>query len=652
MSITVTNSQELVAALKSAGAGDTIELASGNYTPVMLKNVNFSSDVTITSKDPNAEAVMNGLVIHNSSGLVFTNLEWAVDPAKPQYAYGVFNSSNITLDQLNVHGSLNNTPADDAAALIIRDSINVTLKNSEFHQLKNAVTHMDDDKLIITNNNFHDLLQDGIHGGGSSNVTISRNTFTDFFTGLGHPDAIQFWTSFTTHSAQNITISDNVVMRGAGSAIQGIFITDQVGNLPYINVTITGNLLVGTNYNGIVVANADGLTITDNTVAGLPDKNSWIRVMDSSDVQLSENQATQISFNDNDDYRQIGDVTITAPSDGGAQLLQAWLRENPGILSTMVGTNRIDLAATAAVNAIEAIRKDVMAINGTEGSERLTVSMIRNSVINAGGGADTLTGGGIGHNTLAGGAGDDVYHVESEFDVVVEQSGGGIDTVNSSVDHELSSNVENLRLKDGAETGIGNGLANKITGNAADNELSGMGGDDLLQGLAGDDSIMGGDGADTLMGGLGADTLWGEAGLDQLTGNEGADRLIGGDGADTIEGGSGSDTVSGGAGADMFRFRHGDVGGTAAAADHILDFSSAQGDRISLNMIDANSLTASNEAFRFIGTSEFHLIAGELRQAASGDDLYVTGDVNGDGVADFMLLLKGVHSLSAGDFIL
>ncbi len=35
-----------------------------------------------------------------------------------------------------------------------------------------------------------------------------------------------------------------------------------------------------------------------------------------------------------------------------------------------------------------------------------------------------------------------------------------------------------------------------------------------------------------------------------------------------------------------------------------------------------------------------------------GDDTLFGGDVNGDGVADFLIRIDGVHTLGAGDFIL
>jgi serralysin len=51
-----------------------------------------------------------------------------------------------------------------------------------------------------------------------------------------------------------------------------------------------------------------------------------------------------------------------------------------------------------------------------------------------------------------------------------------------------------------------------------------------------------------------------------------------------------------------------------------------------------------------VGTNAFSNVAGELRQAASGANTLIEGDVNGDGAADFSILLKGTYSLGSGDF--
>ena len=90
----------------------------------------------------------------------------------------------------------------------------------------------------------------------------------------------------------------------------------------------------------------------------------------------------------------------------------------------------------------------------------------------------------------------------------------------------------------------------------------------------------------------------------------------------------------------------------AASTDTILDFNRAEGDRISLSLIDANSKTAPDEVFKFIGTEAFHKVAGELRYAATASGVQIYGDIDGDGVADLSIIAAGVSSLVASDFFL
>src|SRR3546814_11618046 len=82
----------------------------------------------------------------------------------------------------------------------------------------------------------------------------------------------------------------------------------------------------------------------------------------------------------------------------------------------------------------------------------------------------------------------------------------------------------------------------------------------------------------------------------------------------------------------------------------IADFSSAQGDRIQLAMLDANSHTVANDQFSFIGSDAFSGEAGQLRYEVASGSAPVCGDVNGEGVFDFMLCIAGVGTMSVSDF--
>ena len=163
-------------------------------------------------------------------------------------------------------------------------------------------------------------------------------------------------------------------------------------------------------------------------------------------------------------------------------------------------------------------------INGTAGSDGIPgtgIPLIGTAL------ADILNANwSAGGDWMFGGAGNDVYNVNSIDDLVFEGAGNGTDTVLSRVDsYTLGNDVENLTLDNtptqlvlvpgippsfklipAADNGTGNGLNNVITGNDNNNVLSGLGGNDTLNGGNGNDTLNGGIGIDTMLGGAGNDT--------------------------------------------------------------------------------------------------------------------------------------------------
>jgi len=107
---------------------------------------------------------------------------------------------------------------------------------------------------------------------------------------------------------------------------------------------------------------------------------------------------------------------------------------------------------------------------------------------------DNRLDGRAGADVMIGGRGDDTYMVDNAGDVVVELSGGGIDTVNASVSFDASvfANgwIENIHLTGSGHTAVhGNGNDNVLTGNIGDNFIAGLGGDDTLTGGLGADTF-------------------------------------------------------------------------------------------------------------------------------------------------------------------
>lgn len=183
-------------------------------------------------------------------------------------------------------------------------------------------------------------------------------------------------------------------------------------------------------------------------------------------------------------------------------------------------------------------------------------------------------------------------------------------------------------------------------------------GDDVMNLGRGNDTYFAGSGRDTLTElGAGADKLYGQAGSDNIHAGGGADVVDGGGhedtlygeaGNDTIIGGHGRDHLFGGQGADRFVYKALKESVTGTLRDVIYDFARGQGDKIDLSAIDANGNTAGNGTFKFIGAKAFGGTHGELRFA----DSIVSGDANGDRVADFEIRVESMTPLSKADFIL
>src|SRR6185312_6536031 len=229
-------------------------------------------------------------------------------------------------------------------------------------------------------------------------------------------------------------------------------------------------------------------------------------------------------------------------------------------LGLLVGTGAANTLAANGLNA---------------GIPNVLIGMAGNDTLTGSTGNDRLDGG-TGSDLMTGGLGDDTYVVDAAGDVVVEASGGGTDTVLTSLAaYTLTANMENLTYTGAASfAGTGNVLANVITGGIGADTLNDGGGAgiDTLAGGAGNDTYIvsnagevneaAGGGTDTVRTTLAAYTL--DANVENLTfigagnfagtGNTLANVITGGAGNDTLDdgGGAGADRLIGGTGNDTY----------------------------------------------------------------------------------------------------
>jgi Ca2+-binding RTX toxin-like protein len=245
-------------------------------------------------------------------------------------------------------------------------------------------------------------------------------------------------------------------------------------------------------------------------------------------------------------------------------------------------------------------------------------------------GNDTINGHGGVHDTLLGGAGDDliapqdaqnlssatidggpgvdtVTYALAPGGVVADLTGGsgGPDTItgvervigSAFADHIIGGTGAETIMAGGGNDSIDGGAgANYLRGEDGDDSISGGSGFDDINGNKGDDTIDGGSGgSDWLVGGQGNDLITAHTGQNILYGNLGNDTLVGGNGGDVLRGGQGDDSIAGGAGNDFISGDRGndtETGGAGAdnfhgsqdaGIDRVLDFHLAEGDRVQLD---------------------------------------------------------------------
>jgi Ca2+-binding RTX toxin-like protein len=173
---------------------------------------------------------------------------------------------------------------------------------------------------------------------------------------------------------------------------------------------------------------------------------------------------------------------------------------------TYVVDNALDVVTELAGAGTDTVQTTLMSYTLGANVENLTF-IGSGSFTGTGNTLNNTLRGGSGADTLAGGAGNDIYIIDNALDVVIELAAQGTDTVQTTLSsYTLGANVESLTfIGSGSFSGTGNALNNVIRG------------------------------------GIGADTLVGGAGSDFLSGGAGADRLEGGQGNDTLDGGTGND---------------------------------------------------------------------------------------------------------------
>ncbi len=477
---------------------------------------------------------------------------------------------------------------DDPDAKAIRGT---TYENEVYRiEVKDAAIDVDDDKLAMINARI-------VSGFGSVTIDAKKMLIYNPMAGpnqnIGDGESRKVIISYTVSDGKGGTTTATITLTVKGVSAD---VFSGTGGSDRLSGSIYGDFMYGRAGNDTLAGSGgddllDGGTGTD-ALKGEGGNDTYV-------VDCSSDKVTEAANGGTDIVQAACSHTLTANVEKLTLLGSAGYSGTGNTLSNTITGN-------SGANYLK----------GLEGSDRL-FGGAGNDTLSGGDGSDTLDGG-SGSNRLYGGGGNDVYLMGSGSDKVIEYAGGGTDTVHSARSHTLAANVERLILTGAANAwGTGNASANRLTGNTGNNTLRGNEGNDTLYGEKGNDTLSGGWGEDIVDGGAGADKLWGGSGRDVFVFHDASDSTVSSYGRDTIH-----------------------------------DFSQVAGDRIDLRGIDAREASQADNAFVFIGTHGFSKQAGELRYSRSGSDTLLSGDTDGDGKADFAILLSGHVGLQKGDFLL
>lgn len=297
------------ATVLGAPGGSVIVLQPGAYGDMRIDP--FTSPGVTVSASPGA--IANSLLLDTVSNIAWRGLE-----VTGLYGFGAvtaYGPSNISFDGFHIHGQTSGT------AFSLVGGTNVSITNNEIDHIGSGVGVQNTDHLTISGNNLHDLVVDGVLCLGATHVTVSGNTIQSLTPQAGdHPDAIQFAASGAGPS-DTVTVSGNIIKRGSGDLLQGIFIENTN------NITINGNAMAGTMFGGIELITATNVSIDTNFVQGFTDGESRIQPRGCTNVSVTNNTAETITNGPepNINYSASGNTIIPAAAIGDYSAMNAWL---------------------------------------------------------------------------------------------------------------------------------------------------------------------------------------------------------------------------------------------------------------------------------------------------------------------------------------
>jgi Ca2+-binding RTX toxin-like protein/subtilase family serine protease len=570
-------------------------------TPLILSAATLLANDTDIDGDSlqlsNVSSAINGSVTINASGnVVFT----------PTPGFSGIGSFNYTISD----GSTTSTATVTITVIDPPLTLQGTTKNDTLTgKSGNDQLYGNAGNDTLIGNAGNDLLDGGTGNdtliGGLGNDTYIVDTLSDTITensGEGI-DTVQSSITWTLgNNLENLTLTGTSAINGTGNSLDNTLTGNASNNI--LDGGAGNDTLIGKAGNDTYIVDSTSDTIIELAGEGtdtVKSSVSWALGDNLENLTLTGSSSINGTGNSLDNTLTGNAGNNILDSGAGNDSLVGGAGDDLYIVDST--SDKITELASAGTDTVQS------SVNWTLGANLENLTLMGSSAINGTGNtlnntlignvSDNILDGGTGNDTLIGGLGNDTYVVNTLSDIVTENVGEGVDTVQSSISWTLGDNLENLTLTGTtAINGTGNSLDNTLTGNTGNNVLDGGAGNDTLIGKAGNDTYivdstsdivteLAGEGTDTvkssiswtlgnnlenltltgttalsgtgnildnilvansagsiLDGGDGNDTLTGGIGNDNLFGGNGNDNLVGGFGSDLLTGGIGNDTLS------------------------------------------------------------------------------------------------------------
>jgi len=359
---------------------------------------------------------------------------------------------------------------------------------------------------LIIGNSSNNIINGGTAGNDTLFGWLGNDTYVINHTGItvvemaaNGTDIVQSQVTYELlDNVENLTLTGAGSIRGTGNTLANLIkgnnahnvldggtagadtLLGGLGNDTYLinrsNIKITENASAGTdlvqasisctladNIENLILTGSNEIEGVGNSLANKITGNSVANLLDGG----SAGTDTLLGAKGNDTYiiKRTG-ITITENLNEGTDTIQSEI-------SYTLDNNieNLTLTGSAAIIAL-----------GNTSNNIITGNSINN----------ILDGGTAGDDTLCGAKGNDTYLINRTGIAATENLNEGVDIVQSTVTYTLLNNIENMTLLgSSAINGIGNTLANEITGNNANNILDGgTTGADLLVGKLGNDTYL------------------------------------------------------------------------------------------------------------------------------------------------------------------